>query len=93
MNDEEIEYITDLLFNENWKEQKDLILFTKDLKTANRRLAEQVNQLQFNWNSLREFFEKGKKEPNYIKGDMFWNEFCEISLDKMNELEGVDDEQ
>lgn len=46
-------------------------------------------QLQSNWNSLRDFFEKGKKEPNYIKGDMFWNEFCEISLNEMNELEGV----
>ncbi len=51
------------------------------------------DKLQSNWNSLKDFFEKGKKEPNYIKGDMFWNEFCEISLDKMNELEGVDDEQ
>ena len=84
------------LFNKDKLPSSEAIRYAEEqTKIYKQQVIKATNdyiQLQSNWNSLRNFFEKGKKEPNYIKGDMFWNEFCEISLDKMNELEGVDNE-
>ena len=46
---------------------------------------QKLNKLQSNWNSLREWLlEKAK-------GKLYFTEYDEI-LDKMNELEGVDNE-
>ena len=51
--------------------------YLKDLK---------INQLQSNWNSLREWLEKENEYSDYK--DIFYREHMGYVLDKMNELEG-----
>lgn len=57
-------------------------------------------KLQSNWNSLREFFENGLqssktfKESDAIYEDsLMINKVLEVALDKMNELEGKDNNE
>lgn len=58
-----------------------------------------IEQLQSNWNSLREWLEQqyaivksnSIQEPNNSEWYIKWNERKHV-LDKMNELEGVDNE-
>ena len=47
---------------------------------------EKYNQLQSNWNSLREWLEKENEYSDYR--DVFYREHMGYVLDKMNELEG-----
>lgn len=55
---------------------------------ANQELNNKCNQLQSNWNSLREWLEKVVKLTANIDEKMT----CKNVLDKMNELEGKDKE-
>lgn len=54
-------------------------------------LPQKYAELQSNWNSLREWLEK-EIEERECSIDIFWHEACDNVLDKMNELEGVDNE-
>ena len=63
-------------------------------------LQEQINKLQSNWNSLREFFENGLqssktfKESDAIYEDsLMISKVLEVALDKMNELERNDNNE
>ena len=54
-----------------------------------RRILNIVKQLQSNWNSLREWLEK--QISNDLDGIFSYSgRQCKETLDKMNELEGVD---
>lgn len=64
----------------------------KELEIANDRadLLLKINQLQSNWNSLREWVQKHYDEYKDMEQDAMF-EFG-LMLDKMNELEGKDKE-
>ena len=51
-------------------------------------LIKYINQLQSNWNSLREWFKYGIEE--YTTDDGFIQNILKQGLDKMNELESSD---
>lgn len=104
MNDEElIERIINLNYREFGAE------VGNDLKRIIIKKEQEINQLQSNWNSLREciigVIDGAREELNTIMqgDDLEYINKCslqfeairknlEIVLDKMNELEGVDNE-
>ena len=62
----------------------------KDIIETLNNLKEENNQLQSNWNSLREWLEEQQKEVLHI-GDKIGivdSVSIDVLLDKMNELEG-----
>ena len=65
----------------------------KELEIANDRadLLLKINQLQSNWNSLREFVIQLQKLKGINQQCFSWGVAQEV-LDKMNELEGKDKE-
>ena len=56
-----------------------------------KELLKRNNQLQSNWNSLREWLEKQREHYIYFK-DNRYRRFLSELLDKMNELEGKKNE-
>ena len=52
-------------------------------------LQEQINELQSNWNSLREWLEEQNNFYKISTMGYSYGVICNV-LDKMNELEGVD---
>ncbi len=50
-------------------------------------LAQKIEKLQSNWNSLREYIEKQREHYRYFK-DNRYRIFLSELVDKMNELEG-----
>lgn len=66
----------------------------KELEIANDRadLLLKINQLQSNWNSLREWLEEEYKKYD-IGTKTYGQAQVEETLDKMNELEGKDKDE
>ncbi|MBR1386246.1 MAG: hypothetical protein IJ568_05410 [Bacilli bacterium] len=56
-----------------------------------KELLKRNNQLQSNWNSLKELIEKRREHYRYFK-DNRYRKFLSELLDEMNELEGKDKE-
>jgi hypothetical protein len=63
------------------------------MSEMNNKLREENNQLQSNWNGLREWLKDNPNVALYGNGKDFIT-YIELQkvLDKMNELEGVDNE-
>ena len=54
-----------------------------------KALMNKIDELQSNWNSLRELIEKQREHYSHFK-DTRYRTFLSNLLDKMNELEGKD---
>ena len=46
----------------------------------------EIDRLNNAFDELEKYLIEGTKEPHYVSGDMFWDDACEIILNKLNEL-------
>lgn len=72
--------------NKKYKEQKYITDFIIENGIICKKNKE-IDNLQSNWNSLREWVEKQREHYRYFK-DNRYRKFLSELLDKMNELEG-----
>lgn len=72
----------------------DMPIVIEELEKAQdtiKKLQQENQQLQSNWNSLREWLEEQNKFYEVSTMGYSYGVICNV-LDKMNELEGVDNE-
>ncbi len=70
-----------------WNRMNDKEKIINDLRLDRENLLLLISKLQSNWNSLREWLEARKNLYNSSIADEY-----KIVLDKMNELEGADND-